>query len=362
MAVQSTTVNGAKYELAPAEPELHDHPSPSYPVVITPAIARNYLRFNYRNRNQRDQGKRNYGTDMSEGNFDINGDAIRFSRPLTKGEDERVPEGSVVLLDGQHRLQACIDSGAPFVAYVTYGLDPRVRRTIDKGIKRSFADDLKMDGETQSVVLASVIARAYAYSKGDRRLTLKKVTMTNTQGMDFFDEHPELRRSTSEAARVHDEFLESNIRQSVVGVAHWLFTQADPATAPEFFARLGDGALPSKDVPMYRLRRRILQDKRRRDSSVRKDKFYVPDWQLFCYMIRTWNVQLKNELTTDEQAKAEFALVGSSDHRQMPDILAPHREDNGVITSFSPLSVGVFDLEELLGDVPGQRTSNDDNE
>lgn len=362
MAAQSIIVDGIGYSLAPMEPELWDRPSPSYPLVITPAIAHSYLTFNYRNRNQRDKGKRDYGADMSEGNFDINGDSIRFTRPLATGEDDQVPAGKPVLLDGQHRLESCVASGKPFVAYVTFGLNPLVRRSIDKGIKRRFSDDLKMDGEINSNVLASLIGRAYAYSKGDRHLTMKAVGMTNAQGREFFDKHPELRRSVEVAVRTHDEFIGAKLRQSVVGVAHWLLMQADPTAAPEFFARLGDGVLPSKEEPMYHLRRRILQDKERRESAARKDKMFVPDWQLLCYIIRTWNVMLRNQTVPESKKKTEFMVIGRSDHRRMPNILVPQRESNGAISGFSPLTVGIVGVDEMLNKNIDDQDDQDDQD
>ncbi len=348
MAVVEVIVDGHSYEVAPMEPELWDRPSPSYPMAITPQIARSYLGYNYRNRNQRDKGKREYSADMTQNNFDVNGDSVRFSRPLAKGEDDRVPEGKPVLLDGQHRLEACILSGKPFVAYITYGLNPAVRRSIDKGIKRLFSDDLKMAGEVNVNVLASLIARAYAYTHGDRHLTMKKIDMTNAQGLDFFAEHHELRRSAEIAVRVHHDFLNSDIRQSVVGTAHWLFMQADETAAPEFFARLGDGLIDDRRHPIYLLRRRIITDKMKKDNSTRKDKVHVPDWQLLCYLIRTWNTMLRNELLVESQKKTEFAMVGSSDHARMPMILAAQRDAKGAITKLTDLPLGVVSIEDML--------------
>lgn len=313
MSVRHVEVNGQAYPVAPQHPEYHDHPSPAYPLTITPEVAKTWLTYNYRNRAKRARGLGNYGADMAAGNFALNGDTIRFSRPLGKGEDPDVPEGRVLLLDGQHRLQSCVDHNEPFVTYVVYGLDPEVRRTIDTGISRKFSDHLTMSNEKNANVLASVTARALAWEMGDRHLSLKKEGLTNSAMEEFLAGHPELRRSTEIAVMVHAEFIGAKIRQSVVGTAHWLFNQADPEQAPWFFARLGDGDELSKHHPIAALRKRILQDKQDQDARGRRAA-RIPDWQILCYMIRAWNAYL-NDIPADQTV-----LLGRTDGDVMPTI------------------------------------------
>lgn len=313
MATRSIVLNGQEYPVAPRHPELHDHPSPSFPMAVTPEVAKTWLTYNYRNRNQRAKGLGNYGADMTAGNFALNGATISFSRPLGRDEDDDVPEGKPLLLDGQHRLQSCCDSGEPFVTYVVYGLDPEVRRTIDTGISRKFTDELTMRGEKNANVLAAVTARCYAWLDGDRHLTLKKGGMTTAALSDFLAEHPEMHRSTELAVMVHREFIGAKIRQSVVGTAHWLFNQADPEQAPWFFARLGDGAEMPKMHPVMKLRDRILRERQDQEARGRRAE-YTRDWKLLCYMIRAWNAYL-----TDTSGEG-LSLLGRTDADVMPSI------------------------------------------
>ena len=239
MSVFKVAVNGVEYAVAPFDPELHEHPSPAYPVAVTPEVAKSWLGYNWRNRGQRAKGLSDYTADMSDGNFDLNGATITFSRPLKQGEDPDIPVGKPVLIDGQHRLESCVRSGRPFVTYVAYGLDPRARDTVDGGIKRRLQDVFQMNGEVNAATLASVTTRCYAWNLGDKHLTLKRSGMTKAALEKFLHEHPEMRRCAEIANRLTAEFIGSGIRQSVAGVAYWLFTQADPTSCPEFFARLG---------------------------------------------------------------------------------------------------------------------------
>jgi hypothetical protein len=326
VAVKSVTVEGREYPVAPMEPELHDYPSPAFPVAVTPEVARNWLRYNYRNRNQREGGKRDYSADMQERNFAINASTISFSRPMGASEDTDVPGGKPVLMDGQHRLEACVRSNTPFVTYVAYGIDPGVRKTIDTGIKRSFHDALSMRGEKNGVVLASVIKRVHAWKNGDRHLTMKKVASTHSSLMEFFEEHPEIRRSAEVAARTHNDFhntMGHNLRQSVIGLAHYLFMQADEVMAPEYFARVGDGDSLSLDHPVAVLRRRFVKDmtvKMQANGGTRREILRVPDWQQMCYFIRSWNAYLAwTELPEHRRVDLKnFQLVGSRDADVMP--------------------------------------------
>lgn len=332
MSVARVLVDGQEYPIAPLEPERWDHPSPAYPVAVTPEVARHWLRYNYRNRTQREAGKKDYSADMRTGNFDINGATVSFTRPHREGEDELVPTGAVAVLDGQHRLESCAASGSSFVTYVAYGLAPRVRHTVDTGIKRSFGDVLHMRGERNSIITASVVQRCYSWEQGNQHLNMKKGGKTHSLLLDFFLKHPEINRSVDIAVRAYVDFEESTrqpLRRSVVGLAHWLFMGVDETVAPEFFARVGDGATMEKHDPIMALRRRLVKDltvKKQMDGDSRRRIPKVEDWEYLCYFIRTWNARLEwLLLTEEEQEKYSFMLLGPKDNERIPTIKTPQQ-------------------------------------
>lgn len=326
MAVKTVMVDGREYPIAPLVPESHDHPSPAYPVAVTPEVARAWLAYNYRNRTQRESGKSNYSADMVEGNFAVNGATVTFSRPLRENEDPEVPAGKPCLMDGQHRLESCERGGAAFVTYVAYGISPDVRPTIDTGIKRSFGDALALRGEKNTLVLGSVIKRVHAWKNGDFHLTLKKGTATHAQMMEFFDEHPEVRRNAEIATRVRAEFELTTghaLRQSMIGLAHWLLMEVDDTLAPEFFARIGDGADMKTSHPVMHLRRRLVKDlTQKQQIYTRRELPTVADWQQLCYFIRTWNAYLVWLASSEDEREklTTFALVGPLDSQKIPAI------------------------------------------
>jgi len=101
-------------------------------VTITPEMAKQFLERSQGNRGIRTKTKLiAYRKDMERGAWIYNGDAIRFSY-----------EG--VLLDGHHRLTACVESGCSFESDIVKVPASSVG-TMDRGAPRSTADILVMD-------------------------------------------------------------------------------------------------------------------------------------------------------------------------------------------------------------------------
>lgn len=98
-------------------------------VTITPEKASELLASNPNNRNLSKQLVRKYASDMASGLWQYNGDSIRVS------EDGH-------LLDGQHRLSACVASGVSFDAELIENLPSAVVPTLDNGRRRSAGDAL----------------------------------------------------------------------------------------------------------------------------------------------------------------------------------------------------------------------------
>lgn len=88
--------------------------------VITPAVAAEYLKHNESNRKPNKGQVGYYAKMMAAGQWELNGEAIKFS-----------PSGR--LLDGQHRLMACVESNVPFETTVIREVEEEVFDTFDQG-------------------------------------------------------------------------------------------------------------------------------------------------------------------------------------------------------------------------------------
>lgn len=121
--------------------------------TITPAEAHVLLGKNSNNRNLRRTRVDTYARDMKSNKWELNGDPIRLN-------------GDGTLLDGQHRLHACIQADSPFTTVVVSGLGAASHKTIDVGLTRTFADELKWRGEAHVADLAAVVRLLAAYDSG----------------------------------------------------------------------------------------------------------------------------------------------------------------------------------------------------
>lgn len=241
---------------------------PTYKLVdITPALAKEWIRTNTHNRNLRERVVNGYANDMIAGHWVEDGQSIKFSI-------------SGVLLDGQHRLTAIVQSGITVRMLVVNGLPEATQDTMDTGAKRTLADVLKLRGETNFTALASILLRAYLWEQGYRR-KLKgagAAQPTHRQLLEMLERHPELRRSAEIADRVRKS---AHLSGGIAGLCHWLFLGVDQSDCAFFFARLGDGVGLMVDDPIYALRRAL--------DNLAQDRSTADDTYVTALVIKAWN-------------------------------------------------------------------------
>lgn len=117
--------------------------------IITPEIAKAYLRHNKKNRNLRRHDVRMYAKDMKHGKWQLSPQGVSF---YENGD----------LADGQHRLEAVIEADCPVKMWVMYDV-PNDCTIFDYGAKRTPHDILKMSGveaTTYTVALSRFLFRA----------------------------------------------------------------------------------------------------------------------------------------------------------------------------------------------------------
>lgn len=244
---------------------------PQYKVTqITPALAEKWLHQNTHNRNLRERAVLAYARDMKAGNWSENGEAIKFAKDGT-------------LLDGQHRLQAIVLSGVTVKMLVVTGLDNRSQETMDDGRKRTLSDALHLRGESNAVILGSLLRRALMWEQEQYRNT-GAYTPTNTECLTFLEKHPETRVSATAAASLRKP---SNLPASVLGLTHWLFTAIDAEDADWFFERLGSGVGLDRYHPVWTLRKRA--------ADINENTGRVPEDMLLAFVIKSWNAYRDGE-------------------------------------------------------------------
>jgi hypothetical protein len=122
-------------------------------ITITPGIAKEWLLLNCNNRPINSGTVTQYAKDMLSGNWQLNGETIKFSS-----------EGK--LLDGQHRLAAIVRAEVSIPMLVVRELSSDSFSTIDVGLRRSTAQILHMAGFKNTSALAAAARWVVILDKG----------------------------------------------------------------------------------------------------------------------------------------------------------------------------------------------------
>lgn len=234
--------------------------------IITPEEARNLLEYNTHNRNPRTKSVAAYMRDMEAGKWKFNGDAIR-----------RAQDGTI--LDGAHRLMACSQSGIPMEAILVSGLASESQDTMDSGVRRNFADALKLAGETDSNNLAALTVRITSYEKyGARAAFLRQGGFTLAELMETFRAHPELAETNKAVGRIYTSI---RISKATFGLLFMMFSHIDRMDCKAFFTslRTGEGLKPGD--PILALRNILVKSIGARDKT--------PDVVTAALVIKAWN-------------------------------------------------------------------------
>lgn len=227
--------------------------------MITPEQAAALLSTSAGNRSIRKSMIDRYASDMIAGKWLLNGEPIIISK-------------TGKLLEGHHRLLACIKSGAPFPASVTYGVDDSVFPTINTGGVRSPGDVFTIEGIPNSNKVSSLVTKAlhYQYSIGKKTVNQWNVPFPLTKNtlLEIFreDERGYL-DATNKTVRLYD--ANPSVIPSVAGAMHYLFATVDQAKADEFMEYLTTGAYMGANHPAMKLRNAWIKrgNSKRRSGS-----------------------------------------------------------------------------------------------
>lgn len=140
--------------------------------TITPSRAKTMLHDNPSNRRIDARSVANLVRDLERGRWQFNGDAIRF--------DEHG-----ALIDGQHRLKACVTADVSIKTIVLRGLPNDVRKTIDSGAKRTTGSRFQMEGIKNANATAAAIAVLFQIAHQDTG-----AFCTPGEALEVLEKHP----------------------------------------------------------------------------------------------------------------------------------------------------------------------------
>lgn len=222
---------------------------------ITPEKARAYRDTMGPNRSVSPAVVEKYGQDMSAERWMVNTQAIGFD---IHGQ----------LIDGQHRLEAVIKTGKAVYMPVFRNLHPDAMRTVDDNRKRTFSDDLKIEGRERYVKVAAATLMIVRFERG-RAKGLKLSTATKMplsriaarQDLALIDSVTDanLAASVRIAAKLRNEL---KVPESAGAAAHYLGTRhyGEEFVETVFHALISGEDLHEGD-PTLALRQRFIKSK-----------------------------------------------------------------------------------------------------
>ncbi len=208
-------------------------------ITITPSIAAAMLEKNANNRKPTKSFVTQFTKDMAANNWRMTGDSIKF-------------DSDGLLVDGQHRLMACVASERPFKTLVVYGVDANVKDVVDTGRARSATDMLVMAGVTNPSGVAATIKLIFA----EKYHVDIKVRVTNIDVGAILGRHPKLPLYVP-----YNAMLPKGISAAHVGyinyVAGHIIGRSDRAGA---FLNVIKSGVPDYDGdPVHRYREKIIR-------------------------------------------------------------------------------------------------------
>ena len=232
-------------------------------ITITPTMAKGWLGNNPENRNIRQKLANRYARDMFSGEWTLNGEPIIF-------------DSGGSLLDGQHRLTACIVANKSFKSLVVRGV-PRTRGrfTIDTGKSKTAGDYFGMMGYAHSTNLASCLNWIWKIRHG--KSTAQNIECSQQELQYMLGSNPSIEASVAFIGSKN-----SLIRSGMFSALHWLMSQADADFAELFFSGLRDGTGLSEGEPVLVLRRRLEKEKINKNFKLRA-------WVRAALVIKAWN-------------------------------------------------------------------------
>lgn len=253
-------------------------------ILIHPLVATKWLEKNRHNRRIVKTHLERLKNIIVNDEYEVTGDTIKFDR-----------DGH--LLDGQHRLMACAETGIPIQSWVIFGLDPKVFPKIDQGAIRTNAHVLGIasdgragfkDPRTTAAAIKGIFGIQNAIESG----TLPK----NAQ----WHLNERLEASVArEFAREHEALLIEAVTSvrgpearavmrppGAFAAVYFVLAQKNHSRAREFFTALGSGANLVATSPILKLRHVLV-------NSI-GDKSRTGPWKT-ALTIRAWNAWLKKK-------------------------------------------------------------------
>ena len=170
--------------------------------VVTPSQAAEWLKRNTCNRSVRRSQVEKYKRDIMSGRwYSMTAEPIKFNCDGT-------------LLDGQHRLIACVDANTPFTTSVARGIPKEAMLYLDSGEAKDAGDILQLKGHANTHQLAAAASTLLNVKAGGIQ---RKGGVPRAEIVAVVDRHPRLVSSVTLCCGIR-----SSVSPSLLSAIHYI--------------------------------------------------------------------------------------------------------------------------------------------
>jgi hypothetical protein len=245
---------------------------------VTPEVAAFWLSVDVLRRPTSTDQVSRFARDMRAGNWPLNAETVK-----------RDSNGGV--MDGTHRLKACVEAGVPFISWVAQGVPPEHQRTVDTGRPRTITDNLALAGNANPAVLGAVAKRAWQWLHGYRGFKMPSPSQIEVD--ELIAAVPLIRTAADYAVGARKEF--PAVPTAVYGISYLVFNQAGGQLASRVFLdQVVLAAHLEYEDPANALRRRMIRASTTKERLREAEKFalFVYAWNAFAEERTLDSVQL----------------------------------------------------------------------
>ena len=256
-------------------------------LTVGPTLAQQWLAQNTRNRHPDKNRVSTYARIMREGRWILGNDAIAF-------------DSHGVLVNGQKRLMALVETGTTHRFIVLEGADPEDQNVMDVGQPRRAGQQLHIIGWKNGNVAAGIVRALIRWHAGE--MTSKYNPQVDEIALFAENHQDKLITSTDVASRVGrrtaiNRMLAGAVCFTGLDLAQEHPEKIKPEDVLEFFALLETGANMEPNNPIMVLRERALRYR----SGTGSRRIIQSEVEQLSDLVRTWNAWRKNRRYTKLQ-------------------------------------------------------------
>jgi len=254
-------------------------------MTITPELSESWLKKNMTNRPFNQSSCLKLMDQLITKSWYVSNDAICFDR-----------DGN--LLNGQHRLTACINTGINFECMVMRGLDRKSFNIMDTGYKRTASDILGANKIECPKVKSTLIKFAIEYKSGRFMCdSTNKTKITNQIILDFYDKN---KQKVEDASSV-GQFVSKNNKSfasGIIGAFAFIFNEIDKESCALFFEQFANGENLKSGDPVLILRQQLFKNT---SSKTKYSKGTTYAWVILCWNDFRANKKIKSIIFKDDK-------------------------------------------------------------